>query len=122
MKPVLYKSRRFTACLFVLAATALAASANLFAHSVVGISDRNGHKALVQSPTSGSDLPVPVFNTGLSVACFRVTNQSPTDANITALGLEIPDLPESADGFADGPFRKTSQSRVCATSVSTLPS
>lgn len=100
MELSVYKSRQFTACVFTLVATAIAASAHLFAHSVVGISDHEGHKALVQSPTAATDLPVPIFNTGLSVACFRVTNQSPTDANITALGLEIPDLPESVDGFA----------------------
>ena len=101
MELSVYKSRSFNVCLCALAATVMAASANLFAHSVVGIADRDGHKALVvQSPTAATDLPVPLFNTGLSVACFRVTNQSPTDANITAFGLEIPDLPENVDGFA----------------------
>lgn len=71
----------------------------LTAHSVVGINYRDFHKGLVQSPTAAADLPVPIFNTGLSVACFRVTNQSTTDANITALGLEIPDIPDEVNGF-----------------------
>jgi hypothetical protein len=73
---------------------------SVLAHSVVGIQYRDVHKALVQSPTIATDLPVPIFNTGLSVACFRVTNQSTVDSNITALGLEIPDVPDEINGFA----------------------
>lgn len=70
------------------------------AHSVVGIRDQDVHRALVQSPTTATDMPVPIFNTGLSVSCFRLTNQSTTDANITAFGLEIPAIPDEVDGFA----------------------
>lgn len=72
----------------------------LLAHSVVGIRDRDVHRALVQSPSAATDMPVSIFNTGLSVSCFRVTNQSTTDANITAFGLEIPGVPDEVDGFA----------------------
>ena len=92
--------RTKTRFVFLLAAFLCVGLSRLAAHSVVGIQFRDIHKALVQSPTAATDLPVPVFNTGLSVACFRVTNQSPTDANITALGLEIADLPDDVDGFA----------------------
>ena len=91
-----------TKCRFIVLVVAVfcVSLSQLAAHSVVGIQFRDTHKALVQSPTAATDLPVPLFNTGLSVACFRVTNQSTTDANITALGLEIPDVPDDVNGFA----------------------
>ncbi len=75
-----------------------AATTQLFAHRVLGRRNPTGHTALVQSPTaSPADLPVSLFNTGLSVICFRVTNTSSADSRITAIGL---DLPGELSGFS----------------------
>ena len=78
--------------LATLVAAILAVSTiELFAHRVIGVGDPIGHRALVQSPNPAPavDMPIPVFDTGLSVACFRVTNTSLTGARITAIGLEL---------------------------------
>jgi hypothetical protein len=73
----------------VLAFTA--ASLTVSAHRVIGRVNPAGNTALVQSPTaSPADLPVPIFNTGLSVICFRVTNTSTSRSRITAVGVELP--------------------------------
>jgi hypothetical protein len=67
---------------------------DLSAHRVLGRSYPSQATALVQSPTaSPRDLPVPFYNTGLSVVCIKVTNTSPADTRITALGLELPGAP-----------------------------
>jgi hypothetical protein len=69
----------------------------LSAHRVKGQRDPIGHTAFVSSPTSAADLPVQIYETGLSVACFRLTNTSPANVNVTAIGLE---LPGELSGFA----------------------
>ena len=80
------------AVLVIISATALRA------HRVMGQNYPAVATALVQSPTASPvDLPVPIYNTGLSVICFRVTNSSTADTRITAIGLE---LPGSLSGFA----------------------
>ena len=90
---------RFWVPFLAVVALVWAATTQLVAHNVFGLSA--DHKARVQSPNPSPtvDRPVPFFNTGLSVACFLITNQSTTDANITAFGLLLPGAPdESADG------------------------
>jgi hypothetical protein len=63
---------------------------NVLAHRVIGRNDAL-NTALVQSPTASPvDLPVAIFNTGLSVICFRTTNTSTNGARIAAIGLELP--------------------------------
>lgn len=75
----------------VMALVVAAWTTQVFAHRVVGRRSPTTHTALVQSPTaSPADLPVTLFNTGLSVICFRVTNTSTTNSRITAVGLELP--------------------------------
>lgn len=84
----------------VLASAVLVAafSVVLSAHRVVGTNHPTLATALVQSPTASPvDLPIPIFTTGLSVICFKVTNTSPVDTRITAVGLE---LPGTVSGFA----------------------
>jgi hypothetical protein len=78
--------------LIALLLAAAAWSIDLSAHRVIGRTYPGVVGALVQSPTaSPTDLPIPIFNTGLSVICIRVTNTtSPADVRITALGLELP--------------------------------
>jgi len=45
---------------------------------------------LVQSPSASPvDLPVPLWDTGLSVVCIKVTNTSTVDTRITSVGLEL---------------------------------
>jgi hypothetical protein len=77
---------------------AIAPAAQVFAHRVIGRAYPTLVTALVQSPTaSPSDLPIPIFDTGLSVVCIRVTNTSRVETRITAVGLE---LPGTLAGFA----------------------
>jgi hypothetical protein len=59
-------------------------------HNVKGIENPTLATARVTSPTAATDLPIPIYNTGVSVACFKVRNTSPYDAVITAIGLELP--------------------------------
>src|SRR5687767_13764649 len=67
------------------------------AHRVIGVNHPTLHVAAVRSPAaSTTDMPVAIFDTGLSVVCFRVTNSSDT-SYITAVGLE---LPGDLSGFA----------------------
>lgn len=78
----------------VMALVVTAWTTQLLAHRVVGQRSPTTHTALVQSPTASPvDLPVSLFNTGLSVICFRVTNTSTTNSRITAIGLELPGDP-----------------------------
>jgi len=91
---------RMTPRLLCLSAAVLvlASAAGVSAHRVTGVNYPTLATALVQSPTANpADLPIPIFNTGLSVICFRVTNTSPVDTRITAVGLE---LPGTLSGFA----------------------
>jgi hypothetical protein len=82
---------RVRTCLVLLALLAMIAPAAVFAHRVVGRTYPALVTALVQSPTaSPSDLPLPIFDTGLSVVCIKVTNTSRVDTRITAIGLELP--------------------------------
>ena len=76
----------------------ISSATGLSAHRVLGVNHPTLATALVQSPTASlADLPVPLFDTGLSVICFKVTNTSSVDTRITAVGLE---LPGDLSGFA----------------------
>src|SRR5688500_18422758 len=78
---------RIIAVITLLAATS---TIDVLAHRVIGRGNAL-HTALVQSPTaSPADLPIPIFDTGLSVICIRVTNTSTDGAVVTAVGLELP--------------------------------
>jgi hypothetical protein len=67
-------------------------------HRVFGRNYPGLTSALVQSPSASPvDLPQALWDTGLSVICLKVTNTSPVDTRITAIGLE---LPGRASGFA----------------------
>jgi hypothetical protein len=73
-------------------------AARVSAHRVIGQNYPTMATALIQSPTaSPTDLPIPIYSTGLSVICVRVTNTSVVDARIAAIGLE---LPGTRAGFA----------------------
>jgi hypothetical protein len=73
------------------------AAIELSAHRVIGVNHPTLHVAAVRSPAaSTTDMPVPIFDTGLRVVCFRVTNSSDT-SYITGVGLE---LPGDLSGFA----------------------
>lgn len=73
----------------------------LLAHPVRGMTDPSA-TAFVGSPTAASDLPVPVawgvppqgFDSGLSVACFKVANTTSRPGSdwprLTAIGFELP--------------------------------
>jgi hypothetical protein len=70
----------------------------VLAHRVFGRNYPALTSALVQSPSASPvDLPLPLWDTGLSVICFKVTNTSRVDTRITAVGLE---LPGRSSGFA----------------------
>ena len=92
-------SRLVLKTLSVLALIALVAfPVRVLAHRVIGRAYPALVTALVQSPTASPlDLPVPIFDTGLSVACIKVTNTSRVETRITAVGLE---LPGTRSGFA----------------------
>ena len=59
-------------------------------HNVKGVDYPTLATARITSPTSAVDMPVPIYNTGVSVACFRVRNTAPYAAVISAVGLELP--------------------------------
>lgn len=81
----------------VLVVFTLSASAVL-AHRVLGRNYPTLVTALVQSPSASPvDLPIPLWDTGLSVVCIKVTNTSTINTRITAIGLELPGKPS---GFA----------------------
>lgn len=61
------------------------------AHNIKGINYPTLATARITSPNATvADFPVPIFDTGLSVACFKVRNTSPSGAIITAVGLDLP--------------------------------
>lgn len=96
--PVVHFVIRSKRVLAIAAVLALTCPTGLSAHRVIGRTYPTLATAFVQSPTaSPRDLPIPIFDTGVSVICFRVTNTSPAAARITALGLE---LPGQRTGFA----------------------
>jgi len=64
--------------------------ANVSAHNIKGVNYPTLATARITSPTAAVDLPVPVYNTGVSVACFKVRNTSPYNAVITAFGIDLP--------------------------------
>jgi hypothetical protein len=63
---------------------------NVHGHNVKGLEYPTLATARITSPTTATDLPVPIYNTGVSVACFKVRNTSLYDAVITAVGLDLP--------------------------------
>ncbi|MFN2445552.1 MAG: hypothetical protein ABR606_08220 [Vicinamibacterales bacterium] len=84
-------SVKFGAVVAAFATVTLASTISLWAHRVTGRTYSTLATALVQSPTASPvDLPLPIFDTGLSVICIKVTNTSPIDTRITAIGLELP--------------------------------
>ena len=88
---------RFRGLLLLSALVATGTVIEVSAHRVIGVSHPTLHVAAVRSPTaSPADWPIPIVDTGLSVACFRVTNSSDT-SHITGVGLE---LPGDLSGFA----------------------
>jgi hypothetical protein len=90
--------RRLARVIAALVAVFFVLPAILSAHRVIGRKYPTLATALVQSPNaSTSDFPIPLWNTGLSVVCLKVTNTSPGDARITGLGLDIPGV---LSGFA----------------------
>jgi len=78
--------RRIASALFMLAAIAAQAAA----HNIKGIEHPTLATARITSPTTATDVPVPIFDTGVSVACFKVRNTSPYNAVITGFGLDLP--------------------------------
>jgi hypothetical protein len=67
------------------------------AHRVIGVNHPTLNVAAVRSPAATvTDMPVPIYDTGLSVVCFRVTNSS-DNSHITGVGIE---LPGDLSGFA----------------------
>jgi hypothetical protein len=59
-------------------------------HNIKGINYPTLATARITSPTSAVDVPIPIYNTGISVACFNVRNTSPYAPEITAVGLDLP--------------------------------
>ena len=60
-------------------------------HNVKGLDYPTLATARITSPTSAVDMPVPIYDTGVSVACFKVRNTSPYNAVISAIGFELPE-------------------------------
>jgi hypothetical protein len=84
------KRTRMFAVVTLVMLVAAVSSIDVLAHRVIGRGNAL-HTAFVQSPTASPvDLPIPIFNTGLSVICFRVTNTSANGARVGAIGLELP--------------------------------
>jgi hypothetical protein len=63
----------------------------LSAHRVIGRQYPTLATAFIQPPPApNNDLPIPLWNTGLSVVCLRVANTSLVDTRITGLGFDLP--------------------------------
>ena len=87
-----------TTALAVVVGVLASATSVVLAHRVLGRNYPALVTALVQSPSASPvDLPMPLWDTGLSVICIKVTNTSTVDTRITAIGLE---LPGPRSGFA----------------------
>jgi hypothetical protein len=81
----------------LLVVVAMTAVIEVSAHRVIGVNHPTLNVAAVRSPAASvTDMPIPIFDTGLSIVCFRVTNSSET-SRITGVGLE---LPGDLSGFA----------------------
>ena len=79
IKPLLCVVFLLVACVF-----------NVRGHNVKGLVYPTLATARITSPTTANDVPIPIYNTGVSVACFKVRNTSPYDSVITAVGLDLP--------------------------------
>src|SRR5215210_5519939 len=79
IKPILCVVFLLGACVF-----------NVRGHNIKGLEYPTLATARITSPTAATDVPIPIYNTGVSVACFKVRNTSPYDSVITAVGLELP--------------------------------
>lgn len=102
MQILSFSFKSWAACGAVLVAVSLSWIV-VSAHPVKGITDPSA-TAFVGSPTSGSDLPVPVawgtppggFDSDQSVACFKVANTTLRPGSqwprLTAIGFELPDV------------------------------
>lgn len=61
------------------------------AHTYVGLEHRTLVRARVQSPNASAvDRPIPIPDTSLSIACFKLRNSGQFDSRITAFGLALP--------------------------------
>ena len=79
-----------TTLLALVGCTVATSTSVVLAHRVLGRTYPGLVTALVQSPSASPvDLPVPLWDTGLSVVCIKVTNTSTVDTRITSVGLEL---------------------------------
>ena len=87
-----FASTRSSRVLFALGVTLLVVgTAVVSAHRVIGRQYPTLATAFIQPPAGpNNDLPITLWNTGLSVVCLRVANTSAVDARITALGIDLP--------------------------------
>lgn len=79
-----------SAVAFALAFFLTLACSSAEAHNIKGINYPTLATARVTSPTASTDVPVRIYDTGVSVACFNIRNTSPNDAVITAIGIDLP--------------------------------
>ena len=89
--------------LVLLGILAVAAAARMSAHAIKGLAFPASATAFISSPTSGSDVPIPVrwgaADSGLRVVCFNVANTSPARVDrpewprVTGAGFELPGAP-----------------------------
>jgi hypothetical protein len=89
--------------LWLVLALPVLAAGSVAAHTYVGLEHRTLVRARVQSPNASAvDRPVPIPDTNLSVACFRIRNSGQFDSRITAIGLALPPdaLGQPQTGFA----------------------
>jgi hypothetical protein len=91
-KLVRFTSGRRSRVVFAIStALLLVCSAGVSAHRVIGRQYPTLATAFIQPPPApNNDLPIPIWNTGLSVVCVRVANTSVVDARITGLGFDLP--------------------------------
>jgi hypothetical protein len=83
--------KNFFAHAAIAVAIVFGVSYSIKAHNIKGINYPTLATARITSPNATvTDFPVPIFDTGLSVACFKVRNTSPSGAIITAVGLDLP--------------------------------
>lgn len=89
--PTIQHTNQLTTPVIVAIFLLAACASQALGHNVKGIDNPTLATARITSPTaSAGDLPIPVYNTGVSVACFKIRNTSPYEALITAVGLELP--------------------------------
>lgn len=91
MKTIERTNHRTIATLVSLLLMLGASVFHVYGHNVKGIENPTLATARITSPAATvTDFPIPIYNTGVSVACFKVRNTSPHDAVITAVGLDLP--------------------------------